>query len=178
MKAMGIKKRWRSELIRWGVMALIIGLLVSCGIYSFTGADTGDAQTFTVRQFQNEADLIEPGIDRTFTLALQDLIQNQTNLGLTNDAGDLVFEGEITQFYIAPMTSQQDNTAAQNRLTIAINVRFSNTLDPDKDFERQFSFYYDYPGQQQLTGSILDTAVDEIFEHITQEVFNAALTDW
>lgn len=178
MKAMGIKKRWRSELIRWGVMALVIGLLVSCGIYSFTGADTGDAQTFTVRQFQNEADLIEPGIDRTFTLALQDLIQNQTNLGLTNDAGDLVFEGEITQFYIAPMTSQQDNTAAQNRLTIAINVRFSNTLDPDKDFERQFSFYYDYPGQQQLTGSILDTAVDEIFEHITQEVFNAALTDW
>lgn len=178
MKVKGIQKDRSGKLIRWGATTLVLCLLISCGIYSFTGADTGDAETFTVRQFQNEADLIEPGIDRTFTLSLQDLIQNQTNLGLTNDAGDLVFEGEITQFYIAPMTSQQDNTAAQNRLTIAINVRFSNTLDPDKDFERQFSFYYDYPGQQQLTGSILDTAVDEIFEHITQEVFNAALTDW
>lgn len=178
MNINGVQKGRSDKWVRWGGTLLVLCLLVSCGIYSFTGADTGDAETFTVRQFQNEADLIEPGIDRTFTLALQDLIQNQTNLGLTNDAGDLVFEGEITQFYIAPMTSQQDNTAAQNRLTIAINVRFSNTLDPDKDFERQFSFYYDYPGQQQLTGSILDTAVDEIFEHITQEVFNAALTDW
>lgn len=153
-------------------------ILVSCGIYSFTGADTGDAETFTVRQFQNDADLIEPGIDRTFTIQLQDLIQNQTNLGLNNNNGDLVFEGEITQYYIAPMTSQKNNTAAQNRLTVGVNVRFTNTLDPDKDFERQFSFYYDYPGQQQLTGGLLDTAIDEIFEQITQDIFNAALTDW
>lgn len=161
-----------------GVSGMLLLTFISCGIYSFTGADTGDAETFTVRQFQNEADLVEPGIDRTFTIELQDLIQNQTNLGLTNNGGDLIFEGEITQYYIAPMTSQRDNTAAQNRLTIGINVRFTNTLDPDKDFERQFSFYYDYPGQQQLTGSLLDTAIEEIYEQITQDVFNEALTDW
>ncbi|MDT0675468.1 LptE family protein [Autumnicola musiva] len=152
--------------------------LQSCGIYSFTGADIGNAETFQVNFFENQADLVEPGIDRQFTLSLQDLILNQTNLNLTNENGELIFEGEIVDYYIAPMTATADNTAAQNRLTIAVNVRYYNTLEPEKDFERTFSFYYDYPANTQLVGGVLETAVDEIFTRITQDIFNAALTDW
>src|SRR5699024_7491409 len=146
------------ELFLTGI-ALLLGM-GGCGIYSFSGADTGDAETYQVNFFRNEADLIEPGIDRTYTLQLQDLIQNQTNLGLTKNNGDLVYEGAITQYYIAPMTSTKQSTAAQNRLTIAVKVRFTNKLDSEKDFEKQYSFYYDYPAQQQMTGSTLDTALD------------------
>ena len=50
--------------------------------------------------------------------------------------------------------------------------------DPDAEFEKRFSFYYDYPGSSQLIGSQKDTAVDEIFERITQDVFNASLAKW
>ncbi|PKD17587.1 hypothetical protein APR41_05085 [Salegentibacter salinarum] len=150
----------------------------SCGIYSFTGADTGDAESFQVNFFQNQADLVEPGIDRTFTLELQDLIQNQTSLSLANNNADLIFEGEIIDFYVAPITSTAENTAAQNRLTIAVNVRYYNTLEPEKDFERRFSFYYDYPANAQLVGDVLATALDEIYSRLTQDIFNAALTDW
>ncbi|WP_081210733.1 LptE family protein [Salegentibacter sediminis] len=157
---------------------LLIFVVQSCGMYSFTGADTGDAETFQVNYFQNTADLVEPGIDRTFTLQLQDLIQNQTSLNLANNNADLIFEGEIIDFYIAPMTATADNTAAQNRLTIAVNVRYYNTLEPEKDFERRFSFYYDYPANQQLIGANLDTAIEEIYSRLTQDIFNAALTDW
>lgn len=157
---------------------VIFSCLTSCGIYSLSGADTGNAETFQVNFFQNNADLIEPGIDRTFTLQLQDLIQNQTSLGLTNENGDLVYEGEIVQYYIAPMTSTSQNTAAQNRLTIAVNVRFYNNLDPEKDFEKRFSFYHDYPANEQLTGPRLETALEDIYTRITQEVFNESLTGW
>jgi hypothetical protein len=150
----------------------------SCGIYSFTGADTGDAESFQVNFFQNQADLVEPGIDRTFTLQLQDLIQNQTSLSLANNNADLIFEGEIIDFYVAPITATAENTAAQNRLTIAVNVRYYNTLEPKKDFERRFSFYYDYPANAQLVGDVLATALDEIYNRLTQDIFNAALTDW
>ncbi|WP_037317268.1 LptE family protein [Salegentibacter sp. Hel_I_6] len=150
----------------------------SCGIYSFTGADTGDADSFQVNFFQNQADLVEPGIDRTFTLQLQDLIQNQTSLSLANNNADLIFEGEIIDFYIAPITATSENTAAENRLTIAVNVRYYNTLEPEKDFERRFSFYYDYPANAQLVGDVLATALDEIYNRLTQDIFNAALTDW
>ena len=149
----------------------------SCGLYSFTGADTGDANTFQVNFFQNQADLVEPGIDLAFTTSLQDLIQNQTSLSLVNDNGDLIFEGEIIDYYISPMSATAQNTAAQNRLTIAVNVRYYNTLEPEKDFEQRFSFYYDYPAQTQLT-TILETALDEIYTRLTQDIFNAALADW
>ncbi|PTX44705.1 lipopolysaccharide assembly protein [Christiangramia gaetbulicola] len=152
--------------------------LQSCGIYSFTGADTGEAESFQVNFFQNNADLVEPGIDRAFTISLQDLIQNQTSLNLANTNGDLIFEGEITEYYISPMSATAQNTAAQNRLTISVNVRYYNTLDPEKDFERRFSFYYDYPAQTQLIGANLETALDEIYTRLTQDIFNAALTDW
>ncbi|WP_373055725.1 LptE family protein [Zunongwangia sp. H14] len=158
--------------------SILLLSLQSCGIYSFTGADIGNAETFQVNFFENQADLVEPGIARQFTLSLQDLILNQTNLSLTNNNGDLIFEGEIVDYYIAPMTATADNTAAQNRLTIAVNVRYYNTLEPEKDFERTFSFYYDYDANVTLVGGELETAVDEIFTRITQDIFNAALTDW
>ncbi|MFV9483812.1 LptE family protein [Christiangramia sp. OXR-203] len=161
------------------ITVLLVSLsLSSCMSYSFTGADTGDAETFQVNFFQNNADLVEPGIDRSFTISLQDLIQNQTSLSLTNTNGDLIFEGEITQFYVSPMSATAEDTAAQSRLTIAVNVRYYNTLEPEKDFEKRFSFYYDYPAQQQLIGANLETALDEIYTRITQDIFNAALTDW
>ncbi|MUP44750.1 hypothetical protein E0K83_03205 [Gramella sp. BOM4] len=156
----------------------LISTMQSCGVYSFTGADTGNAETFQVNFFQNNADLVEPGIDRAFTISLQDLIQNQTSLSLVNTNGDLIFEGEIVEYYISPMSATAQNTAAQNRLTIAVNVRYYNVLEPEKDFERRFSFFYDYPATTQLVGAALETALDEIYTRITQDIFNAALADW
>lgn len=153
-------------------------LCFGCGIYSFTGADTGNAETFQVNYFQNTANLIEPGLDRDFTLALQDLIQNQTNLSLVNSNGDLVFEGEITEYRISPTTATANSTAAQNRLTIGVNVRFYNKEDEDKDFEKSFSFFYDYTGSQLLSGTTKETAFQEIFERLTQDIFNASLANW
>ena len=157
---------------------LLVLSFQSCGLYSFTGADTGAAKTFQVNYFQNTSDIVEPGIDRAFTLQLQDLIQGQTNLSLTNSGGDLIYEGEIIDYYVAPITATAQNTAAQNRLTIAVNLRYYNTLQPEKDIERRFSFYYDYDANAQLTGSTLDTAIEEIYSRITQDIFNATLTNW
>jgi len=160
------------------ISCLLMISFQSCGLYSFTGADTGAATTFQVNYFQNNADIVEPGIDRIFTLQLQDLIQGQTNLSLTNEGGDLIYEGEIIDYYVAPITATAQNTAAQNRLTIAVNLRYYNTLDPEKDIEQRFSFYYDYPAEANLVGSTLDTALDEIYTRITQDIFNATLTNW
>lgn len=150
----------------------------SCGVYNFTGTGKIDADTFQVNFFQNNAQLIEPGIDRTFTLALQDLIQNQTNLNLVKTGGDLTYEGEIVDYRISPMTATADQQASQNRLKIRVNVRFTNRKKEADDFEKTFEFYYDYPATTQLTGSTLTTALDEIFDRITQDIFNESLAKW
>ncbi len=153
-------------------------MLSSCSVYNFTGTGKIDAKTFQVNFFQNNADLIEPGIDRTFTLALQDLIMNQTNLNLVSNGGDLVYEGEITDYRITPMTATADQQAAQNRLSIRVNVRFMNKKKETDDFEKSFEFYYDFPGRDLPTGSVLNEAIRVIFERITQDIFNASLAKW
>jgi hypothetical protein len=154
-------------------------LVVGCGSYSFTGISlSAETKTFQVNYFQNTSALIEPGIERDFTLALQDLILNQTNLDLVKSNGDIFYEGEIVEYRISPTTATASNTAAQNRLTIGINVRFVNKNDEEADFEKRFSFFFDFPGSAQLVGSQKTTAIEEIFVRITQDVVNASLANW
>ena len=164
--------------IHYIALVLVAVLLNSCGAYNFTGAKPIEAKTFQVNYFVNNADLIEPGIERTFTIKLQELIQNQTNLNLTNTGGELLFEGEITEYRVTPMTATADQRAAQNRLTISVNVRYTNRNKEEDDFERRFSFYDDFDGNAQLTGSQLTKSLDVIFERITQDIFNEALAKW
>ena len=161
------------------VFSITISLLVnSCGVYNFTGAKPVDAKTFQVNYFQNNAPLVEPGIERTFTIELQEIIQNQTNLNLVSQGGELLYEGEIVDYRITPMTATADQRAAQNRLTVTVMVRFSNRNKEDDNFEKRFSFFYDFDANQQLVGSQLTTALDVIFERITQDVFNESLAKW
>ncbi|MFL2665802.1 MAG: LptE family protein [Flavobacteriaceae bacterium] len=156
---------------------------LSCGSYSFTGASIPEGtETFQVNFFENDAgnnmgSIFEPGLDRDFTLALQNILQNQTNLQLVSNDGDLVYEGEITEYRVSPMTATSDLTAAQNRLSISVNVRFINIKKEDDDFEKRFSFYFDYPAETQLL-NIKSEAHDLIFERITQDIFNASLAKW
>jgi hypothetical protein len=162
------------------LVLVLIPLAQGCKFYSFTGADIdySTTKTFQVNFFQNNAPIVEPGIARDFTLKLQDILINQTSLDLVNNNGDLIYEGEITEFYIAPITAQSNSTAAENRLTIGVNVRFFNTKKEEKDFEQRFSFYFDYSGQSQLTGAALDDAIDIVYERITQDIFNKSLANW
>jgi hypothetical protein len=155
-------------------------LFSGCSVkYSLTGASiSAETKSFQVNYFQNAAALIEPGIERDFTNSLIDLLINQTSLDLVKSNGDLTYEGEITEYRISPTTATANNTAAQNRLTISVNVRFFDKNDEEANFEKRFSFYFDYAGSSQLIGSQKDAAVEEIFERITQDVFNASLAKW
>ena len=146
------------------IYVLVLATFISCGSYSFTGASIPEGtETFQVNFFENDAgntmgSIFEPGLDRDFTLALQNILQNQTNLQLVSIDGDLVYEGEITEYRVSPMTATSDLTASQNRLSISVNVRFLNINKEDDDFERKFSFYFDYPAETQLLNCLLYTS--------------------
>jgi len=164
--------------IHYLIALTILFTFNGCSVYNFTGTGKIDAKTFQVNYFPNNAELIEPGIDRTFTLALQDIIQNQTNLNMVKNGGDLTYEGEITDYRITPMMATADIQAAQNRLTIRVNVRFTNKNKEADNFEKPFEFFFDYPAAQQLTGQTKDNAIKTIFERITQDIFNESLAKW
>ena len=157
--------------------------IISCGIYSFTGSSIPiGVETFQVDYFENIAggrpgSTIEPGLDRDFTIALQDLILNQTSLSLVNDGGDIIYSGEIIEFSVTPMAATAEITAAQNRLTMSVMLNYVNVLNEEDNIEKRFSFYYDFPGNLQVY-DIKDAALQEIFERLTQDIFNETLAKW
>ena len=177
-----MKKRINTTL-SYVVTALLALGSFSCGIYSFTGASIpAETETFQVNFFENQAgnrpgSTVEPGLDQEFTIALQDRILNLTNLSLTNSNGDLMYEGEIVEFSITPMSATAEIKAAQNRLTMGVNLRYFNTKNEEDDFEKKYSFFYDFPADQQFY-DVRDNALDEIFERITQDIFNETLAKW
>lgn len=160
------------------LLFLVLITTQSCWKYSFTGLGDVKAETFQVNYFQNNAPLIEPGLERDFKIALEEIILNQTKLDLVKSNADIIYEGEIVEYRISPTTATANNTAAQNRLTIGVKVHFYNKNDPDTEFDQRFSFFYDYPGSEQLVGSQKATAHEEIFERITQDIVNASLANW
>ena len=168
---------------RFLLIIITLLLVTSCGIYSFTGSSIPiGVETFQVDYFENTAggrpgSTIEPGLDRDFTIALQDLIVNQTSLNLVNQGGDIIYSGEIVDFSVTPMAATAEIKAAQNRLTMAVMVNYENILNEEDNIEKRFSFYYDFPGNLQVY-DIKDAALEEIFERIIQDIFNETLAKW
>ncbi len=165
------------------IIAVSSSVVISCGIYSFTGSSIPvGVETFQVDYFENTAggkpgSTIEPGLDRDFTIALQDLIVNQTSLNLVNEGGDIIYSGEIVEYSVTPMAATAEIKAAQNRLTMAVMVKYENVNNEDDNLEKRFSFYYDFPGNLQVY-DIKDSALEEIFERITQDILNETLAKW
>ena len=160
------------------ILILISFSLQNCGIYSFTGGSVGNAKTINIPFFPNNAPFVEPTLSQEFQIALQDKFLQQTNLSLTNGNADLMFEGEITQYRITPIAATADQRASQSRLTIGVKVRFYNKLKEEDNYDKTFTHFFDYDGDQQLVGGTLDEAYKEIFERITQDIFNEALAKW
>ena len=153
-------------------------LLASCGIYSFTGASIPpEAKTVSVQYFPNNAATIQPNLSQVFTEKLKDAFVEQTNLTLTEDEGDLSFSGHISKYQINPMAIQSNETAGQNRLTIAINVTFKSVIDSKANFEYTFSRYRDYNSSENIS-EIEETLIDEISNELVEDIFNKAVVNW
>ena len=155
-----------------------VALFRGCGIYSFSWASIpAEAKTVSVQYFPNQAQLINPTLSNDFTTALRDAVMNQTSLDMVESGGDLAFEGEITDYRTTPVAITAGQTAALNRLTITVNVRFVNMFDNTKNFESKFSHYEDYPSDQDLN-AVQESLTGTIIEALVEDVFNKALVNW
>jgi len=78
------------------------------------------------------------------------------------------------------MAISVDTYASQTKLTITINVRFSNSKNPEDDFEKKYSAYQTFDSNNLLTDvqdGLLKTMIDEITDNIYNDtVANGRLT--
>jgi len=153
--------------------------LHSCKVsYSFTGATINPAiETFSVQYFPNRAEIIQPTLSQEFTDALRQKMETQTRLNLASGYGDVNFEGEITAYDVTPQAITGNEAPALNRLTVSVNVRFTNLVEPENDFEKRFTRYEDFSATQDLS-QVESELIIKINEQLTEDIFNEAFVNW
>lgn len=158
-----------------GIAAVLNGCIIK---YSFTGASIpADAKTFSVTYFPNNAAMVAPTLSNTLTESLRDRFTRQTRLTQVPEEGDFAIEGEITGYMTAPTSVSADEYALQNRLTITVQVRFNNAVEPEWNFNRSFNAFADYDANQLLQ-NIEGTLIEEIVETLVDNIFNACAANW
>jgi hypothetical protein len=175
MMMMGNNKK---SLLAFLVFLLSLGF-TSCKVsYSFTGANiSADVKTFSVYYFPNRAKLINPTLSTDITEKLKDKMLKQTSLKEITENGDLVFEGQITDYEVRPMAIQKEDVAAQNRLTVTVRLKYTNNKDHEQDFDRSFSAFEDFSSSMSLN-DVESSIVPEIIEKLMEDIFNATIANW
>ena len=146
---------------------------------SLSGASIPEyAKSFSVQYFKNSAQLAGPSISQTFTDGLRNYIATHSSLSLTN-AGDLDFQGSITGFSIAPVTASSVSPAqsATTRLTITVDVTYTDKKDPKKCFNSSFSRYADYSSDKNFA-TVQNDLITQINKQLIQDIFDKAFNNW
>ncbi len=157
----------------------VLAVVYSCGTVTFnmSGASVAPAKTCQVNYVENRAEIVNPRLSSLITDALKDKIQSNTSLNLVNNNADIIFEGEITGYNVQPQAVTAQGTAAKDRLTVTVKVKFTNEVKPEYNFDKSFSRFYEYNSSQSFT-SVEGTAVDEILKELMDDIFNAAFSTW
>ena len=160
---------------------IIICLLAGSGCkvnYSLSGASISpDVKTINIKYFTKSATLGPPSLSQTFTERLKQKFLTQTKLILTNEKGDLNFEGSITAYTVTPQAIQANENAARNRLTISVAVNFINLKDEKQNFQTTFTRFTEYDSSVNLA-SIEDALVSDVNDQLIDDIFNKAVINW
>jgi Lipopolysaccharide-assembly len=161
------------------LLPILLTALAGCKVsYSFSGVNISpEVQTYSVEYFPNRAAVVQAQLSQEFTNTLMDKIQNNTSLDLASDGGDVSFSGEITGYETRPTAITGNETAARNRLTITVRVKYTNAIEPELDYDQSFSRYEDYDSSQNLS-DVENTLIGLIVENLVEDIFNKAFISW
>lgn len=159
--------------------ALIIFLgLYACKVnYSFTGTSTGDAKTLSIETFRSTAPLLPPEYTQTFTEGLKELFLRQTNLDLLVADGDMQISGSITRYVSRPSATTGTEETSQNRLTVTVQIKYINMLDPTQNYNKSFTRFEDYSSSENLS-DVQDQLFESITQQLAQDIIQASIGTW
>ena len=161
------------------VLSLLLALgMSSCGIYSFSGTSlSSEYKTFSITNFTMGTAGGPANLPLTLNEKLKEYFQRNTSLTLVQSGGDLHFEGSVVGYDVVPVAPTANDQAGFNRLTVTVQVRFSNNRDESKSFDQSFNFYADFPQSQTLNQNE-SRLLPPILDQIVQDIFNKSAADW
>ena len=154
--------------------------LTACSVrYAFNGSSINYEQTktITIADFPNRSSYVWGPMASIFNNKLKDEFASHTKLQQVKRNGDLVIEGEITQYQQRNKAVTSEGHSAQTELSMTVNVRFANNVNHAEDFERQFTATSTYETTQSLN-SVQEELVTQMADEIVDQIFNATVANW
>ncbi len=162
----------------WSLVFLIF--FSSCGVYTFrdVSIDYSKIKTARVGFIDNKARYINPQLSPKVTDALKQKINSYTKLTLTNsDDANYQISGYISRYDVST-SAISSNQSVTNRLTVAANITFINTVDNKTD-NFTVSRDFDFPATQTLQqAENSGTFQSDIISQLTDEIFNHIFSNW
>ena len=155
-------------------------LFTSCSVsYKFNGAsiDYTKTKTIQIADFPIRSSYVWGPMGPLFNNQLKDQFANHTRLTQVKRNGDLKIEGEITQYQQRNKSVSAEGYSAQTELSMTVNVRFTNNVNHNEDFERQFTATSTYETTQSLN-SVQEELVTQMVKDLCDQIFNATVANW
>ena len=155
-------------------------LLCSCTIgFTMNGAsiDYSKTHSISISDFPNHAPLVNPTLSNDLTEGIRDIFIRQTRLTVQRQSSDLEIEGEITGYQLTPMAISADSYSAETKLTVTVKVIFTNNVNPDESFERNYSAFQTFDSSRMLT-DVQDELCATIISEIAEHIYNDTVAKW
>ncbi len=155
-------------------------LLSACSIsYKFNGANINYQTThsISIADFPNNAPMVNPSLSNSLSEGIRDLYQRQTRLQVLRKGGDLELEGEIIGYELTQTAISTTNYASESRLTIRVNVHFTNNIYPEESFDKTYSAYQTFDANRLLS-DVQDELCAIIINEIAESIYNDTVAKW
>ena len=155
-------------------------LLTACSVsYKFNGAsiDYSKTKTIQIADFPIRASYVWGPMGPMFNNRLKDQFANHTRLIQVRRNGDLKIDGEITQYQQRNKSVSSEGYSAQTELSMTVNVRFTNNVNHNEDFEKSFTATQSYETTLSLN-SVQEELVTQMVKDICDHIFNATVANW
>lgn len=163
------------------IVILVLSVMtIACSVsYKFNGAsiDYSKTKTITIADFPIRSNYVWGPMASIFNNELKDMFSSHTKLTQVKRNGDLIIEGEITQYQQRNKSVTAEGYSAQTELSMTVNVRFTNNINHQEDFEKQFTATSTYETTQSLN-SVQEELVTQMAKDIVDQIFNATVANW
>ena len=174
---MGMLKSFR--ILRYFIVLSFVLVSQSCSTYTFSGASIPDEmKTISIQFFENNATLVVPYLASQFTESLKERVRNQSRLSIIRTEADANFEGRITDYTVRPVAIQGNERAGLNRITVIVNVKYTNALKPELSFEESFQAFQEFSLNQGPLQTQEQKLITLINRQLTELIFNRAFANW
>jgi hypothetical protein len=163
------------------MMALAVAVIVTaCSVsYKFNGAsiDYTKIKTIQIADFPIRSAYVWGPMGPQFNNELKDQFTGHTRLALVRRNGDLKLEGEIIRYEQRNKSVSSEGYSAQTELSMTVNVRFTNNVNHNEDFEQQFTAMQTYDSSLSLN-AVQNDLVQKMVTDICEQIFNACVANW